>query len=182
MQPRTGLRLRHQVACRESADRARRCRVAAHRPCPAPGSVSAGRCTDIHGPAAERDIERVSAEQVDHGHEDEQESGLPALLRCRCRCGLPNTTISTTASGTSEAMPSTTPTNRLAADGKREGNREQLEGQIDRGEPRHVEAQPVRGEQAERAFHALERAGEPEEVDLPRREPQREQNARPGNG
>src|SRR5499427_10680301 len=35
---------------------------------------------DIHGAAAERDVERVSAEQVDQGDEDEQERRLPARL------------------------------------------------------------------------------------------------------
>src|SRR5262245_53967160 len=34
---------------------------------------------DIHGPPAERDVERVAAKQIDHGHENEQERGLPAL-------------------------------------------------------------------------------------------------------
>src|SRR6516162_5890873 len=37
------------------------------------------------------------------------------------KCGLPNTAISTTASGTSEAMPSTTPMKRPVADGNAKG-------------------------------------------------------------
>jgi hypothetical protein len=39
---------------------------------------------------------------------------------------------------------------------QREGNRDELEREIDRGEPSHVEAQPIRGEQAERPVQALE--------------------------
>src|SRR5215510_7280895 len=42
-------------------------------------------------------------------------SGVPS------RCGLPNTTIRTSANGTRDAMPSTTPMNRLLAAGNANG-------------------------------------------------------------
>src|ERR1700730_6817479 len=50
-------------------------------------------------------------------------SSAAASQRCGVlrRGGLPNATMSTTASGTSEAIPSTTPTNRLAVTGKLKG-------------------------------------------------------------
>ena len=75
---------------------------------------------DIHGAAAECDVEGVSAEQVDQSNEDEQEGRLPALPTAD-QSGFPNTAINTTASGTSEAMPSTTPMKRPEAEGKAKG-------------------------------------------------------------
>jgi hypothetical protein len=79
------------------------------------------RCrADIEYPAAESDIERVSAEQIGRIHEHEKDRGFPPLCGAD-RWGLPNTTTRTTASGTRDAIPSTTPMNRSLAAGNANG-------------------------------------------------------------
>ena len=107
----------------------------------------------IHRPPAERDIERIAAEQVDHGDEDDNRNAASQRCGVAISSGLPNTTINTTASGTSDAKPSTTPMKRLPAAGRAERYRDELEGQIDGGEPSHVEAEAIRREQAEPPVH-----------------------------
>src|SRR5262249_52215460 len=142
---------------------------------------------DIHGAAAERDVERVSAEQVDQGDEDEQERRLPARLgadqmRLSEQVGIPNTGKNTTASGRHGAPAAPPPEEAAGGGGQGEGNRGELNGEKNRGEPPQVKPEPLRREQAEHPIHARERSCEPKEVHLPQRQPQCEKNAQPGKG
>src|SRR5262249_18749734 len=81
--------------------------------------------------------------------------------------GFPKPAVGQTGGGPRGGMAAHHAEEAAGGRGKGEGNRGELKREIDRGEPRHVEAEPLRREQAEHPIHARERSCEPKEVHLP---------------
>jgi len=94
---------------------------------------------------------------------------------------LPNTTTSTTASGTRDARPSITPINRLPLAGRANGM--EMSWNETPCQPGHVEAQAIGREPAQTSVQRSQSvfAREPEEIDLPKRKQERERYAQSAN-
>src|SRR5919201_1207518 len=118
---------------------------------------------DVHGATAEREIECVSTEQVHQGDEDEQEGRLPA--------GSAADQVRLAKNGDQhdgerhERRHAVKNADEAAARrGQGEGDRDELKRQIDRDEPRHVEAEPLR---CQACLQPWERSYKPKEIHFP---------------
>src|SRR5689334_21633770 len=88
----------------------------------------------IHGTAAEREIERIAAEQVDDGDEDQQEGRLPALRRAdQLRLAEHHDQHDRERNLRGHAVHHAD--EAVAGRGQAEWNRDELVGQIEGGEP-----------------------------------------------
>jgi len=129
----------------------------------------------VHDSTAERNVERVAAEQVDYGDEDEQNRRFPALLRAE-QLGLPKDDDEHDRQRHEWGHAVDHAEEAIRSRGQAEWNRNELKGQVNRREPSHVETKPL-GSKPAKAVHAAPCFRVPEEVNLPESKTQRQQNA-----